>query len=116
MYAQKRRIGGGNKSELLFLSFDLLGEELCKLADPSKLNGAGGTVTVFRNDTFGNALFACAGLFIIFVSVKEHDDIRVLLDRTGISKVGKHRAFIRTAFGSTGELCATDNGNLQFFC
>ena len=73
-------------------------------------------MAVFGDDTFRNALFARTGFFVVFITIEEENDIRVLLDRTRISKVGKHRTFIRTAFRTTGKLCATNDGDLELFC
>ena len=60
--------------------------ETCKLTVPYKIYRTGFTVTIFGNDTFRN-IRRSAVLIVIGISVEEHYNICVLLDRTGFTKV-----------------------------
>ena len=69
----------------------------------------GVAVSVLGHHTDGARLVNLFGLFgfgllIISLTVKEKDNIRILLDGTGISQVGKHRLVTCTGFCGTVEL------------
>lgn len=52
-----------------------------------ELNVAGRAVTVFFDEDFGDVLFVGLGIVILF-AVNKGDDVGVLLDGTGLAKVG----------------------------
>jgi hypothetical protein len=41
---------------------------------------------------------------IVFIPVKKHYDIRILLDGAGFPEIGEYRPVVGTLLGSTGEL------------
>ena len=81
-----------------------------KLALPMKLDSPRLAVAVFRHNAFA-AVFIVAGRvvgIVVIRAVQEQNDIRVLLDRSGISQVGKHRSVLRTLLAGTGQLVQGD--------
>ena len=70
----------------------------CILTDPLQLHRVGGAVSVFGNNNFRYVLLL-RFVIIIIVTINKHDDIRVLLDRTGFAQIGQHRPLIRALFG-----------------
>ena len=54
-------------------------------------------------------------LQIIFFAVDEHHDVGVLLDRTGLAKVGQLRMLVIAAFDLARQLRQGDDWNIEFF-
>src|SRR5258707_9024511 len=77
---------------------DLTGVQTCALPISSDENAglAELTVALFGNDQFGEAgIFI--GRFVKLFAVDEHDEIRILLDRTRLAQIGKLRLEIGRA-------------------
>ena len=55
-------------------------------------------------------------LQIIFLTVDEHHDVGVLLDRTGLAKVGQLRMLVVAAFDLARQLRQGDHRNIEFLC
>ena len=86
-----------------------------ELRPPLQLDRPGLAVTVFRNNALGNVLVLRVGI-VIFVSVEEHDGVRILLDSAGFAKIGQHRPLVGTRFVGTGQLAKTDDRHIQLLC
>ena len=63
-----------------------------------KLDSTGWPVALFADDDFGHAGFFAGFLGVVLVAVDEHDDVGVLLNRTGLAQVAHHGAFVGAAF------------------
>ena len=87
--------------------------ELGVVGEPYEFYGSDGTVSLFCDDDFGN-VFLVGVFVVVVVTVKEHNYVGILLDRSGFSEVGKHGTVIRTLFHSPGELRKGYNRNVQF--
>ena len=74
-----------------------------EFGNPTKLYYTGGTVTVLSYNHL-NLLRVFGG------TVQEHYAIRVLLDRSGVTKVGKHGNAVLTSFDCSVKLCAGKYG------
>ena len=64
-------------------------DELGVLRLPYQCNGSDGAVTLFGYDYF-RLVGMLRILIIIIVTVQEHNHIGILLNGTGLTKVGKH--------------------------
>ena len=53
-------------------------------------------------------------MVVVVVTVNEHNDVRILLDRTGFTQVGKHRRMIRSLLYRTAQLRECKHRNMQF--
>ena len=87
---------------------NLLCGETHELALPVQRHRLGFTVTVFRHDAFAAVAIrllprlVLAGILIL--AVQEQNDIRILLNRAGISQIRKNRTVIGTLLTVTGQL------------
>src|SRR5579875_40597 len=80
--------------------------------DEGELDDARRAIAVLRDLDLRGALEGRFGV-VDLVSVDEHHDVRVLLDRAGLAQVGEHRALVGAAFETAGELAQRDDGNLE---
>ena len=80
-----------------------------------KVDAAGRTLTVFFDEELGDiCLFLIiVVLMIIIGSVDKHNDVGILLDRAGITKVGKNRLRIVATGDITRELSKGDDGDFE---
>ena len=73
-----------------------------------KLHLACRTVTVLGNIKIGLigriVLFRLIILRILGITIQKHDDIGILLDGSGFTKVGQHRMLVGTGFHGTRQL------------
>ena len=89
--------------------------ESCILCLPSEDDGTDRTVTLLRDDDL--RLMRMLRIFIIvLITIQEHHDIGILLDRTGLSQVGQHRTMIRTLLYRSRQLGKGDNRTLHLSC
>jgi len=66
-----------------------------ELVYKGQINGACGTVTLFADDHLGNAPAGIVlALIVDLVPVQKTDQVRILLNRTGLAKVRKLGAFV----------------------
>ncbi len=63
---------------------------------------------------FVGALIGLGTLVIILLAVNEHDDVGVLLDRTGFTQVGELRPLIVALLDGAAELREREDRNVQF--
>ena len=85
-------------SKLLFL-------HICELGvawEPCQLYGSDRAVSLLGDDDFSHVFFLGV-VIVVVIAVQEHDDVRVLLDRPGLTQVRKHRPVIRTLLDRTGQ-------------
>ena len=79
---------------------------------PVKGNSSNGAVTLFcDNDLRFTRLFRIR--VVVFVPVKEHDDIRVLLDGSGLTEVRKHGTLVGSGLTGTGQLGQSHHRAIQ---
>ena len=71
--------------KLFIISPEIKTSEQGIFAYPAKLHVIGLSVTVFRNYTLSHRLVAI--IAVVSVTIEEHDDISVLLNRTSFSQV-----------------------------
>lgn len=72
-----------------------------------------GAVTMFANVDVGDA-GSVAVFFVIVFTVHHKDNIGILFDRTGFTKVGELGNFSGAVFDSTRKLGECDDGNMEF--
>ena len=99
---------GRGKIELLFL-------HICELGvswEPCQLYGSDRAVSLLGDDDFSHVLFLGV-VIVVVIAVQKHDDVRILLDRPGLTQVGKHRTVIRTLLDCTGQLRQCYHRHLQ---
>lgn len=65
-----------------------------------ELDTANGTAAMLGKNKVGDVLAVSVFVVIIF-AVNEHDDISVLLDRTGFAEVREHRNFVIATLDAT---------------
>src|SRR5882672_2334922 len=85
--------------------------EASVVAAELELDHAGRAVAMFGDDQLGDA-----GPFVRFVVLgpeEEHDDVRVLLDRTRLSQVAEDGAFVWTLFRCAAQLRDGDHRDAQ---
>ena len=79
---------------------------------------SGRTVTMLGYDELGHIELAvfCGELgIVLIIAVDKHDDVGILLDGAGISKVGELRSVAVAGFDSARELRQCDDRNIEFF-
>ena len=74
--------------------------------------GSDRAVSLLGNDDFSHVFFLGV-VIVVVIAVQEHDDVRVLLDRPGLTQVRKHRPVIRTLLNRTGQLRQCYHRHLQ---
>ena len=79
---------------------------------PAKIYGSDRAVTLFRDNNL-RRVRVIRILIIIIVTVQEHNNVGILLDRSGLSKVRKHRPVIRSRLAGTGKLGQGDHRDAQ---
>ncbi len=79
---------------------------------PVKIDATGGAVSMFGNGYFSNiGSFGCVWV-VIFVSVKKHNDVGILLNTTLITQAGEHGVFVLTLFNGATKLGGGEYGNV----
>ena len=72
--------------------------KLGNTVDKRELDGTRRPVALFADNDFGHAGFFAGFFGVVLVAVDEHDDVGVLLNRTGLAQVAHHGAFVGAAF------------------
>ena len=78
-------------------------------------HGSRWAISMFPEDNLRESFLICFWI-IDFVSVDEHDDIRVLFDGTGFTEITELRAFVGSIFEASIQLRQCDDGNVELFC
>ena len=89
--------------------------KFCVIRQPCQIHVADRAVSLFGDDDRCDP-FLFTVVVVVVVTVNEHNDVRILLDRTGFTQVGKHRRMIRSLFYRTAQLRKCDNRHIQFPC
>src|SRR5882762_11745063 len=76
-----------------------------------ELDHAGGTVAMLGNDHFGDSRPLVG--FVVLGSKQKHHEIRILLNRTGFSKVAEYRALVGPLFWCSAQLGDRDHWHTQ---
>ena len=71
--------------------------KLCIIWKPYQIHRTDRAVSLFRDDDLRNILILRI-FIVIVITVNKHNHIGVLLNRSGLSQVRKHRTVIRTLF------------------
>ena len=79
---------------------------------PTKIYGSDRAVTLFRDNNL-RRVRVIRIFIIVIITVQEHNNVGILLDRSGLSKVRKHRPVIRSRLAGTGKLGQGDHRNAQ---
>lgn len=109
-------MGGSFRVELLRLDAAVAGFEAHEFLDEGERDVAGGSVSVFGDDEFGEAFVFFPFLIVVgvvFLAVEEADHVGVLLDGAGFPEVG-HAGGAAALFGAPVELGEDDDGDLEF--
>ena len=77
--------------------------KFCVSGEPGKLYGSDGAVSLLGYDDFRHIL-AVGVLVVIIVAVEEHYHVRILLDGSRLTQVGKHGAVVRPLLHRAGQL------------
>src|ERR1700730_5290795 len=86
----------------------------------AQLDGAGGTIALFREDDFGDILLVVGHrlsvfrLLVLLFAIDERDQIRVLLERARFAQVRELGAVIGTRLRRTRKLRQSQHGYVQF--
>ena len=80
---------------------------------PAEIYGSDRAVTLFRDNNL-RCVRVIRILIIIIVTVQEHNNVGILLDGSGLSKIRKHRSVIRSCLTGTGKLGQGDHRDAQF--
>src|SRR5262249_46038594 len=87
------------------------------LLDERELHRPDGAVALFAHDDLGGALGLlvrlAVGVAVLLLTVDEHHDVRVLLERARLAPVRELRAVIRARLGRARELRQRDDRDLQ---
>src|SRR5256885_14178590 len=81
------------------------------LAAELELDHAGGAVAVLGDDDLGDARPLIS--FIVFWSIKKHDNVTVLFNATAFAEVAEDRALVGPLLGRTAQLRDGDNRDAQ---
>jgi hypothetical protein len=79
-----------------------------------QLHGAGGAISVFGDDDLRDPPHPVLGVVVIdFIAVNEDDEVGVLLNGAGFTKVTHHGPFVGSGFDPTVELTEGNDGNVE---
>ena len=84
-------------------------------AQEREIDLADGTVALLADDDFSLPL-VLALLVVDLVAIDEQDQVRILLDRAGLTQVGHHRALVLTILEAPVELRARHHRHHQLLC
>src|ERR1700737_2430142 len=83
-----------------------------QLLPEEQVDGAGGSVSMLRHDDLGYPRLLRV-LLVVVIAVKEHDDVRVLLDAPTLPQVAEDGSLVRPGLRRSRELRDGDDRRLQ---
>src|SRR5712692_7261794 len=84
------------------------------LSTEGETHGASRTVALFTNNDLRHP-FILRVCFVDLVTIDEHDDVCILLDRTAFANIGHHRSPVGALLDLAVELRQGDHRNVEFF-
>ena len=82
------------------------------IRQPDQIDGSDRAVSLFGDDDFRDSLILGI-LIIVIISIDKHNDVGILLDRSLLTQVGKHRTVVGTLLNSPGKLGQCNNRHIQ---